>query len=66
MDKTVVVAVTLWRRHELYRKLYQVTRKFKAHDEKDEYKVGDVVTISETRPLSREKRWRVVGKVTVK
>ena len=64
MDKTVVVAVTLWREHTLYHKRYQVTRKFKAHDEKDEYAVGDTVTIAETRPLSKEKRWKVMGKAT--
>ena len=62
MDKTVVVAVTLWREHTLYHKRYQVTRKFKAHDEKDEYAVGDTVTIAETRPLSKEKRWKVIAR----
>ena len=59
MNKTRVVAVTRLKQHRLYKKYYKVTRKFKVHDEKNEYKVGDKVVVEETRPLSREKRWRI-------
>jgi small subunit ribosomal protein S17 len=62
MQKTVVVEVTRYKMHPLYRKAYRVKRRFKAHDEKNEYKVGDKVIIEETRPLSKEKRWRVISK----
>lgn len=61
MNKTRVVAVTRLKKHPRYQKYYKVTRKFKAHDEKNEYKAGDRVIIEETRPLSREKRWRIIG-----
>jgi small subunit ribosomal protein S17 len=44
-------------------KFYKVTTKFKAHDENNEYKTGDKVTIEESRPLSREKRWRIINKI---
>ena len=64
MDKTVVVAVSRVKRHPLYRKQYKVTTRFKAHDEQNRYKVGDLVEISETRPLSRQKRWLVERKLT--
>lgn len=64
MDKTVVVAITNSVAHPRYFKKYKVTRRFKADDQKNEYKVGDKVVIEECRPLSREKRWRVVKKVT--
>ena len=60
MDKTIVVAVERLMRHPLYGKTIKQTKKFKAHDENNECKVGDIVTIMETRPLSREKRWRLV------
>ncbi|MBM7583029.1 small subunit ribosomal protein S17 [Caldicoprobacter guelmensis] len=60
MDKTVVVAVERKVRHELYGKVIKRTKKFKAHDENNECRVGDKVMIMETRPLSKEKRWRVV------
>jgi small subunit ribosomal protein S17 len=59
MDKTVIVAVDTPRRHPLYKKTIRRVVKYKAHDEKKECKVGDTVKIVETRPLSREKRWRV-------
>jgi len=59
MDKTVVVAVDSMVRHPLYGKIMRRTKKFKAHDETNSASVGDVVEIMETRPLSREKRWRV-------
>lgn len=61
MQKTRVVAVSRLKKHPKYLKYYHVTTKFKAHDEKNEYKKGDEVIIEETRPLSREKRWRIVG-----
>ncbi|HHY77053.1 MAG TPA: 30S ribosomal protein S17 [Clostridiales bacterium] len=60
MDKTVVVAIETLVRHPLYKKSIKRTTKFKAHDENNECRVGDRVLIMETRPLSREKRWRVV------
>lgn len=59
MDKTVVVAVERLVRHPLYERTMRRTTKFKAHDEQNEAHVGDIVEIMETRPLSREKRWRV-------
>jgi len=59
MDKTVVVLVESLGRHPLYKKVVKHTSKFKAHDEANACKVGDVVKIIETRPLSKEKRWRV-------
>ena len=60
MDKTVVVAVIDNVRHPLYKKIVKRTVKFKAHDEKNECGVGDTVMIMETRPISKDKRWRVV------
>ena len=61
MDKTVVVAIEDSIRHKLYNKIIKRTVKLKAHDENNECKIGDKVRIMETRPLSREKRWRVVN-----
>ena len=60
MDKTIVVAVEDFVRHELYNKPVKRTKKFKAHDENNECGVGDRVLLMETRPLSKDKRWRVV------
>ena len=60
MDKTVVIAITGSKAHPLYKKVIKVTVKIKAHDEKNECAVGDRVKVMETRPLSKEKRWRVV------
>jgi small subunit ribosomal protein S17 len=60
MDKTVVVMVETLRQHPLYKKTIRHRAKFKAHDENNSCRVGDVVKIIETRPLSKEKRWRVV------
>jgi small subunit ribosomal protein S17 len=60
MDKTVVVRIGRSKRHRLYGKTMHTTHRYKAHDEKNECRLGDVVRIAETRPLSREKRWRVV------
>ena len=59
MDKTVVVAIKTKVRHPLYGKMVNRTRKFKAHDEENACGVGDTVKIMETRPLSKDKRWRV-------
>lgn len=63
MQKTRVVAVTRLKKHPKYLKYYKETSKFKAHDEENEYKVGDKVIIEETRPLSKEKRWRIIARV---
>ncbi|HEY8417645.1 MAG TPA: 30S ribosomal protein S17 [Limnochordales bacterium] len=60
MDKTVVVAVERTVTHPLYKRTMRRTKKFKAHDEENSCRAGDVVRIMETRPLSKEKRWRVV------
>jgi small subunit ribosomal protein S17 len=60
MDKTVVVAIQSKVKHPLYGKTVNRTAKFKAHDENNECGVGDTVRIMETRPLSKDKRWRVV------
>jgi small subunit ribosomal protein S17 len=60
MDKTVVLAVTRRIAHARYNKVVNRTTKFKAHDEKNECKIGDLVRFIETRPLSREKRWKVL------
>jgi small subunit ribosomal protein S17 len=60
MDKTVVVAVDCLRPHPLYRKIIRKTNKFHAHDEQNTCKIGDVVRIGETRPLSKLKRWEIV------
>ncbi len=59
MDKTVVVAVTRSFRHPLYGKTIRRTKKYMAHDERNRCRIGDLVEIVETRPLSRHKRWRV-------
>lgn len=61
MDKTVVVAVETLVTHPLYKKQLKRTSKFKAHDENNECGQGDVVKIMETRPLSKDKRWRVLS-----
>ena len=60
MDKTVVIAIQDHVRHPLYKKIIKRTVKLKAHDEKNECKVGDRVMVMETRPLSKDKRWRLV------
>ena len=63
MQKTAVVAITHERKHPKYLKYYKVTTRLKAHNENNEYKTGDKVTIEETRPLSKEKRWRIINKI---
>ncbi len=64
MDKTVIVAVESAKHHPLYRKTMKRVVKYKAHDEKKECQEGNLVRIEETRPLSKEKRWRVVEVVS--
>ena len=60
MDKTIVVAVKNNERHPLYNKIVKKTYKLKAHDENNDAKIGDTVRVMETRPLSKDKRWRLV------
>ncbi len=60
MDKTIVVSVERLSRHPLYKRVVRLTTKFKAHDERNEARVGDTVRIEESRPLSATKRWRLV------
>ena len=60
MDKTVVVLEETMRLHKIYKKRVKSSKKYKAHDEKNECGIGDRVQIMETRPLSKDKRWRVV------
>jgi small subunit ribosomal protein S17 len=60
MDKTIVVATEDSVQHPLYKKIIKRTSKFKAHDEKNECNIGDKVMIMETRPISKDKRWRLV------
>ena len=64
MDKTVVVAIETPKRHPLYKKTIKRVVKYKAHDENNECRQGDMVRIVETRPLSRQKRWRVAEIIT--
>jgi small subunit ribosomal protein S17 len=59
MNKTVIVEVVRFKREGIYKKYVRVRKRYKAHDEKNEFKVGDRVEIIESRPLSREKRWAV-------
>lgn len=61
MDKTVVVAIETFKTHPLYKKQMKRTTKFKAHDEENACGIGDKVEIMETRPLSKDKRWRVLS-----
>jgi len=59
MDKTVTVLVNRYKQHPKYKKRYKVSKKYKAHDEKNKFKTGDKVIIQETRPISRDKKWKV-------
>jgi small subunit ribosomal protein S17 len=63
MMKTVVVEVKRYIKHPKYHKYYTVSKKYKAHDENNEYKVGDIVNIESCRPMSKDKSFAVVGKV---
>lgn len=62
MDKTVVVEVVISKRHAKYQKSYRIAKRFKAHDPKNEYHTGDEVSIEATRPISKQKKFQVVGK----
>ena len=59
-DKTITVIVTRTKLHPMYKKRFTVSRKYKVHDEKNQFKVGDSVTFVECRPISKDKRWRVL------
>ena len=63
MDKTRVVEIVKKRQHPKYKKSYLVTSRFTVHDEKNESKIGDIVEISQTRPMSKNKAWKIVGKI---
>lgn len=60
MDKTIIVRVDWFKSHPRYKKRYRVSQKYKVHDDKKQYQVGDVVEFIECRPLSKDKRWRVI------
>lgn len=64
MDKTIVVAVEDHVKHPLYKKIVKKTYKLKAHDENNECAIGDVVKVMETRPLSKDKRWRLLNVIS--
>ena len=64
MQKTVVVEIEEMKQHPKYKKRYKVHKKYKVHDEKEEYNVGDKIIIEECRPISKDKRWRVIKKIT--
>ncbi|MFH1694453.1 MAG: 30S ribosomal protein S17 [Patescibacteria group bacterium] len=66
MEKTVVVTVTTSKKHSKYLKYFNKSSKFKAHDEDNQYKVDDEVVIEEGRPISKDKRWTVIGLVEKK
>jgi small subunit ribosomal protein S17 len=66
MNKTIVVQIHRTKVNEKYNKQYRASSKFHVHDEKGEYKVGDIVRFIETRPLSKTKKWRVIEKVNLK
>ncbi len=63
MQKTRIVEVERLKKHPRYQKFYKVTQRFKAHDEKNEYKTGEKVIIQDSRPLSKDKRWVISGRV---
>lgn len=63
MQKTRVVLIQYEKKHPKYLRYYKVTQRFKAHDENNEYKTGDKVVIEQTRPLSKEKRWKIISKI---
>lgn len=64
MQKTVVIKVDVRKRHPKYHKSYTVSKKFKAHDENNEYHIGDRVVIESIRPMSKEKKFKVIGKAS--
>lgn len=64
MQKTVVVLVERIKQHPKYKRRYKVHKKYKAHDEKGEYKMGDAVVIEECKPISKDKTWKVINKTS--
>lgn len=65
MQKTVVVEVTRLKKHPIYRRYFKVSKHYKAHDEKNEYHVGEKVRIMEVKPISKDKKWVVVARLEV-
>ncbi|MEW5907836.1 MAG: 30S ribosomal protein S17 [Patescibacteria group bacterium] len=63
MDKTVVVIVNRYKQHPKYKKFFKISKKYKAHDEKNEYKIGDKVIIQECKPISKDKHFKVISKL---
>ena len=63
MDKTIIVSVSRLKKHPRYKRRYRVNKKYKAHDKKNESKIGDRVIIRECRPISKDKKWRLVKKI---
>ena len=63
MQKTAVVEILRLKKHPKYKKYYKVSKRFKAHNPEDQYHTGDKVFIQETRPMSKDKRWVIIGKV---
>jgi len=63
MQKTAVVEILRLKKHPKYKKYYKVSNRFKAHNPEDRYHTGDKVLIQETRPMSKEKRWRIISKI---
>jgi len=63
MDKTIVVSVSRLKKHPRYKKRYRINKKYKAHDEKNEFKIGDRVIIEECPPISKDKKWKVNNKL---
>ncbi|MDO8513333.1 MAG: 30S ribosomal protein S17 [bacterium] len=61
MQETAIVNITRMAQHPLYQKKYRVSKRFKAHNPKNQYKTGDLVTISEVKPISKDKTWEIVG-----
>ena len=62
MDKTIVVKVDILKKHPRYKKRYISSKKYKVHDEKNEYQAGDLVVFEACRPISKDKKWRVISK----
>lgn len=63
MQKTVVVAITSLKEHPKYKRRYRMTKRYKAHNEKGEYQIGDIVIMQECKPMSKDKKWKVIKKV---
>lgn len=66
MQKTVIVKVERIKKHQRYKKIYKIFKRYKAHDEKGEFKIGDKVVIEECRPLSKDKRWKTIKTLSPK